>query len=139
MASPSASPSLPYATYRFRNIPSSFGEADFKSVVSLHGGREVIVGFSISSDIYATHASEQVGTLTFNTVPQVIKDLNLSEDGSATVPIPRDRAGHAHVASSQDQAALVVDSHFSGFTPLNTCAGADESMIEYVKSPDSNQ
>ena len=132
----SASPSLSFATYRLRNIPSSFTKTDFTDLIPLHNESEWVFGSSFSPDIYTPQASTQVGTLTFNTTPQAMKDLKLSENESRTIHIPPNNGRDTGAKSSQDE--VTVDSHFTGFTPLNRCDENDESTIEYVASIQTN-
>ena len=134
----SASPSLSFATYRLRNIPSSFEKTDFTGIIPLHDESEWIVRSSLSPDIYTAQASTQVGTLTFNTTPRAMKDLKSSKNENRTIYIPYNNGRDAGAKLSQDEVALTVDSHFTGFTPLNECAKNDESTIEYVISVRTN-
>ena len=134
----SASPSLSFATYRLRNIPSSFDKTDFTGIIPLHDESEWIVRSSLSPDIYTTQASTQVGTLTFNTTPRAMKDLKSSKNESRTINIPHNNGRDAGVKLSQDKVAVTVDSHFTGFTPLNRCAKDNESTVEYVVSVQTN-
>ncbi len=138
IAMASASPSLSFATYRVRNIPSSFEKTDLTAIIPLHDESEWIVRSSLSPDIYTAQPSTQVGTLTFNTTPRAMKDLKSSKNESRTIHIPHNNGRDAGATLLQDRVALTVDSHFTGFTPLNSCAENDESTIEYVISAQTN-
>ena len=138
MASAAASPPLLFATYRLRNIPCNFRRSDLERVIPTHDESEKIVGSSISPDVYNTQDSAQVGTLTFKTIPQATKDLKLGENGSAAVPIARNGPRDAGATSSQENVAVAVDSHFTGFTPLNSCAVDEGSIVEYLVSVESS-
>ena len=133
MASAPASPPLPFATYRLRNIPPTFSKADLENVIPTDDESEKIIGSSLSPDVYNTSISAQVGTLTFKTIPQALKGLERSESGSTKIAItqsggPQDASG----TSSQENVAVAVDSHFTGFTPLNGCAVEEGAMVEYL-------
>lgn len=134
----SASPSLLFATYRLRDVPSSFEETDLTGVIPLHGESEWIVWSSLCPDIYPAQASSQVGTLTFNTTPHAMRDLKPSKNESRTIHHPHETGQNAGTKTSQEGVAITVDSHFTGFTPLNRCAEGNESTVEYVTSVQSN-
>lgn len=127
MASASASPSLPFATYRLNN-PPELRRVDWSKLFPLHRASEEIVGSSISPDVYGPVNSKHVATLTFNQRPEAIKSLALHGNGDARLPLSH---GSRDAGAARARRVIItVDSHFRCFTSLNDCA--PESTVEYV-------
>ena len=125
-----ASPALPFATYRFRNIPAHFNEESFASIVPLADRQERILNASLAPNSYLTVKADQVGTITFSTIPRAIAQLKLKESESTKIPLPSSTSDGVLELSAEENGEAVIDSHFSGFTVLNRTSVQEESIIE---------
>lgn len=128
-----ASPALPYATYRLRSIPSHFDKKAFEDIVPLTAEVEAIVQSSLSPDCYSTSTLDQVGTITFSTIPRYIAQLDLEENKSRKIPALNRSFDECTATLTGAKTEVSIDSHFYGFTPLNKSPNGEASSVKYVE------
>jgi hypothetical protein len=111
-------------TYRVQGIPATFTKEDCRillcSTLQEESEDPEPIIHSLGGDPYSPEF--QIATVTFKKIPKRFQD---SKD-EWTLPITRSR-----VYSDKTMIpSITVDSHFSGFTPLNSVRDISGPMIE---------
>jgi hypothetical protein len=116
-------------TYRVKGIPATFTKEDSRSFLTsileeLNESSELTV-HSLGADPYSSERNTfQIATVTFQQVPRCLQD---GKD-QWTLPTTNSRVPNDTTVVS----SITVDSHFSGFTPLNSVKHGSGHEIEYV-------
>jgi hypothetical protein len=116
-------------TYRVKGIPATFTKEDSRIFLTsileeLNENSELTV-HSLGADPYSSERNIfQIATVTFQQVPRCLQD---GKD-QWTLPTTNSRVPNDTTVVS----SITVDSHFSGFTPLNSVKHGSGHEIEYV-------
>lgn len=134
---PMASPELPFCTCRFQYLPSHLNDENLRSIIRLGPGERVMYS-SLSADEYASNQSLKTGTITWNVVPQVIKELSLGDFDTlqlrSNIPISGD--GNDIIATLGN---ATIDSHLMGLTPLHSSSTENNDSVTYVEKADAER
>jgi hypothetical protein len=111
-------------TYRVQGIPATFTKEDSRTLLCsiLQGDNEnpEPIVHSLGADPYSPEF--QIATVTFKKIPKRLQDGR----DEWTLSITRSKVyGDKTIISS-----ITVDSHFSGFTPLNSARDVLDHKIE---------
>jgi hypothetical protein len=126
-----------HKTYRVQGIPATANKENcdlfLRSILRLIPGGEnqllqPILVHSLGLDPYSSERNPfQVATITFEQVPRGLQDGG----NEWTVPI----ATYNPPTNENIISSVTLDSHFSGFTPLNYIGDGSDHQVEYVRSP----
>lgn len=111
-------------TYRVKGIPATLTKEDSRIFLTsilqeLNENSELTV-HSLGADPYSSERNTfQIATVTFQQVPRCL------QDGKDQWTLPTTNPNDTTVVSS-----ITVDSHFSGFTPLNSVKDGSGHEIE---------
>ena|SRR5436190_14497335 len=116
-------------TFRVMGIPAAFTYEDSKRLLRsvLEGHNEItkLIVHSLAPDPHSSGRGSgrfQIATVAFEQVPNC-----LSGNGNQwTLPVPRPRI----LTDKTFPSSITVDSHFSGFTPLNTVDDGLDYRVE---------
>jgi hypothetical protein len=114
-------------TYRVRGIPSAFTEDDTRELLCSilkrdHTDPEPRV-YSLGPDPYSLeHAEAQVATVTFKVPPEILSGTR----DEWTWPATELEASDGKPVTS----SITIDSHFRGFTPLNSIGDGIDHRVE---------
>jgi hypothetical protein len=115
-------------TYRVQGIPATYTKEDSRKVLNLvfesSSDKPRPTVHSLAPDPSSSAGGDgfQIATVTFEQTPK------LFQDGKAQWPIPTSRITHSGIRSTI--APITIDSHFVGFTPLNTTPSDSAPGIE---------
>lgn len=122
-----ASPELPFATWRFRDIPASYDLEKFCDIVPLSNGERILYS-SLAPDPY-TNAVTKVGTITWDRVPEYLQYAATSNDAGVRLHLLE---LSEDAASTEPRAnGIWADAKFIGLTPLNAGSLQTEN-VSYV-------
>jgi hypothetical protein len=110
-------------TYRVHGIPATLSRKECKKLLNsiLKGDNENLdlSVHSLGPDPYISDfKAPQIATITFRQVPKCLRD----DVKEWTLPIPS--------SDENETSSIVIDCHFSGFTPLNSIKDSPEHKIE---------
>ena len=116
-----ASPKLDFCTFRVHGRSADLNETTLRTIVSLGVG-EGLLYTSLAPDPYRPRTSARTGTITWNQVPDRIKELSLNESDTIDVS-----------GIAAEDSATTIDSHFRGLTPLNAGSIGDDGAVMYAQ------
>ena len=112
-----------YKTYRVQGMPATLSRKECKkflnSILKEDNENLDLTVHSLGTDPYSSECNAtQVATITFKQVPKCLQE-NINE---WTLPIPSSDENEAH--------PITIDSHFLGFTPLNSIKDSADHKME---------
>lgn len=111
-----ASPELPFATWRLRNVPSGWDIKQLHAIIPLKEREEVLYS-SLTPYHYFKNAN-QVGTITWNCVPGYLRQSGSKDSLRVESPSKVDPTIQDDLGAGVKQNEVIADSEFIGLTPL---------------------
>src|SRR5215471_1702179 len=114
-------------TYRVNGIPATFTHEDsrilLRSVLEGHSENTKPTVHSLGADPYSSGRSRfQIATVTFEQVPKCLQ----GNGNQWTLPVTKLRSP----IEKTSVRSITIDSHFSGFTPLNAVEDGPDHRVE---------
>lgn len=113
-----ASPELPYFTCRLQRLPLDLDTEGLRETIPLEHGERVLFS-SLSIDHYAMDESVKTATITWNVIPQYIRQLNLKDHDTLKLRSSNPFPQQSQPESIARLANATIDKHLTGLTPLN--------------------
>ena len=118
---------MSYKTYRVQGIPATYTKEDSRilltSILQRDNDNPEPIIHSLGIDPSSSVDNRfQTATVAFKQDPRIFQD----KKGDWLLPVPRSRSLHNQVPIS----SIKVDSHFLGFTPLNSFENESTHTIE---------